>query len=379
MTIDRRTLLARSAAFTGALALSKQNAIAKALDETGLKDLYQDDFYLGTAIGHSRLINPPTGFNALVAREFNALTLENDMKWERVHPDSEQWVWDYTDQFVELGEQHKMFMVGHVLVWHSQTPAWVFRDDNGKPAPRELLLARMKNHIDTLAGRYRDRVHAWDVVNEAVDEDEGWRQSPWLKQIGPDFVEHAFYYAREAAPNAHLMYNDYNMHNPGKRQFVADMVKRFKQTGVPIDGVGMQGHVGLGYPDITEFEKSIEAFAAAGVAVHITELDVDVLPTAWEHIGAEISNNFAYSDELNPYPNGLPAKVEAQLAQRYAEWFTLFLKHRDSIARVTLWGTGDSESWKNNFPVRGRSNYPLLFDRNYQRKPAYHSLAALRK
>jgi len=379
MTIDRRTLLARSAAFTGALALSKQNAIAKALDETGLKDLYQDDFYLGTAIGHSRLINPPTGFNALVAREFNALTLENDMKWERVHPDSEQWVWDYTDQFVELGEQHKMFMVGHVLVWHSQTQAWVFRDDNGKPAPRELLLARMKNHIDTLAGRYRDRVHAWDVVNEAVDEDKGWRQSPWLKQIGPDFVEHAFYYAREAAPNAHLMYNDYNMHNPGKRQFVADMVKRFKQTGVPIDGVGMQGHVGLGYPDITEFEKSIEAFAAAGVAVHITELDVDVLPTAWEHIGAEISNNFAYSDELNPYPNGLPAKVEAQLAQRYAEWFTLFLKHRDSIARVTLWGTGDSESWKNNFPVRGRSNYPLLFDRNYQRKPAYHSLAALRK
>jgi endo-1,4-beta-xylanase len=379
MTINRRALLTRSAALAGALALSKQNAIAKALEQTGLKELYQDDFYLGTAIGHARLTNPPTGFNALVAREFNALTLENDMKWERVHPQPEQWVWEYADKFIALGEQHKMFMVGHVLVWHSQTPPWVFNDKNGNPVSRKVLLAHMKSHIDTLAGRYRGRVHAWDVVNEAVDEDQGWRQSPWFKQIGPDFIEHAFHYARAAAPDAHLMYNDYNMHNPGKRQFVVDMIKRFKQTGVPIDGVGMQGHIGLGYPDITEFEKSIKAFAAAGVAVHITELDLDVLPTAWEHIGAEISDNFAYADELNPYPDGLPAKIEAQLAERYAEWFALFLKHRDSIARVTLWGTGDSESWKNNFPVRGRRNYPLLFDRDYQRKSAYHSVAALRK
>ena len=379
MTINRRTLLTRTAMMAGALALTKQNAIAKALNDTGLKDLYKDDFYIGTAIGNARLNNPPAGFNALVAREFNAITMENDMKWERVHPAPDQWVWEQADKFMALGEQHQMFMVGHVLVWHSQTPDWVFNDDNGQPLPRKALLARMKTHIDTLAGRYRGRIHAWDVVNEAVDEDKGWRKSPWFNQIGPDFVEHAFRYARAAAPEAQLLYNDYNMHNPGKRQFVVDMIERFKSSGVPIDGVGMQGHVGLGYPDIAEFEKSIKAFAATGVAVHITELDLDALPVAWEHIGAEISNNFDYADELNPYRNGLPAEVEAQLAERYAEWFALFVKHRESIARVTLWGTGDSESWKNNFPVRGRTNYPLLFDRDYQRNAAYHAVAALKK
>lgn len=379
MTINRRTLLTRTALMAGALALTKQNAIAKALKETGLKDLYKDDFYIGTAIGHARLNNPPAGFNALVAREFNAMTMENDMKWERVHPAPNKWVWDQADKFMALGEEHGMFMVGHVLVWHSQTPSWVFNDDAGQPLSREALLARMKSHIDTLAGRYRGRIHAWDVVNEAVDEDKGWRKSPWFNQIGPDFVDHAFRYAREAAPEAHLLYNDYNMHNPGKREFVVDMIKRLKKNGVSIDGVGMQGHVGLEYPEIAEFEKSIEAFAAAGVAVHITELDLDMLPVAWEHIGAEISDSFEYSDELNPYPNGLPADMEEKLAERYAEWFKLFLKHRDKIARVTFWGTGDSESWKNNFPVAGRTNYPLLFDRDYQRKPAYHAVAALKK
>ncbi|MDO3380824.1 endo-1,4-beta-xylanase [Gilvimarinus algae] len=379
MTINRRQLLARSLYLSGALALSKQRAFAQAAQATGLKDLYKEDFYIGTAIGNARLTNPPAGFNELVAREFNAMTMENDMKWERLHPEPNRWVWDYADQFMAFGEKHGMFMVGHVLVWHSQTPSWVFNDADGKPLSRDALLARMKDHIDTVAGRYKGRIHAWDVVNEAVDEDKGWRKSAWFNQIGPDFVDHAFRYARAAAPEAHLMYNDYNMHNPGKRQFVVDMIKRFKNTGVPIDGVGMQGHVGLGYPEIQEFEKSIEAYAAAGVAVHITELDLDVLPVAWDHIGAEISDSFEYSDELNPYADGLPAEVEEQLAERYAQWFKLFLKHRDKIARVTFWGTGDSESWKNDFPVRGRTNYPLLFDRDYQRKPAYDAVAALKQ
>lgn len=379
MTIKRRSLIKHALLTSSALAFAKQQAFAAAAASTGLKDAFKEDFYIGTAIGNARMMNPPAGFHDLVAREFNAMTMENDMKWERIRPQPDQWVWENADAFIEFCEAHNMFAVGHVLVWHSQTPDWVFNDASGQPLSRDALLARMKEHIDTLAGRYRGRIHAWDVVNEAVDEDKGWRQSPWFKQIGPDFVDHAFKYARAAAPEAHLLYNDYNMHNPGKRQFVVDMVKHFKKTGVPIDGIGMQGHVGMGYPDIAEFEHSIEAYAATGCAVHITELDLDVLPVAWQHMGAEISANFEYSDELNPYPNGLPADVQDALTERYVEWFKLFLKHRDKIARVTFWGTGDSESWKNDFPVRGRTNYPLLFDRNYKRKPAYDAVTALKK
>ncbi|MDO3387833.1 endo-1,4-beta-xylanase [Gilvimarinus sp. SDUM040013] len=379
MIVNRRKFLLSSLCASGAIALAKQQAMAAAADVTGIANAFKDDFFVGTAISKTRMMTPPDGFHDLVAREFNAMTMENDMKWERLHPEPDTYHWDIADTFVDFCEQHGMFAVGHVLVWHSQTPRWVFNHPDGTPLSRSDLLARMKNHIDTVAGRYKGRIQAWDVVNEAIDEDKGWRKSPWFNQIGADFVDHAFQYARAAAPEAHLLYNDYNMHNPGKRQFVVEMVERFKKNGTPIDGIGMQGHIGLGYPDIQEFEKSIEAYAATGCAVHITELDLDVLPVAWEHMGAEISDNFAYSDELNPYAEGLPDDVQQQLTERYVEWFKLFLKHRNKIARVTFWGTGDGESWKNGFPVRGRTNYPLLFDRDYQRKPAYDAVTSLKK
>lgn len=378
MNLSRRQVLLRSTIALAALRHAKLNALTSALEATGLKDAFQDDFLVGTAIGTDLIDNLKPDYLALITREFNAITLENEMKWERVHPEPNAWQWDHADWFVEFGTANDMYLLGHVLVWHSQTPDWVFQDDREKPIRAAALRMRMREHIQQLVGRYKGKVHAWDAVNEAVDEDKGWRKSPWFNILGPQFVEEAFVIAHEVDPKAQLLYNDYNMHNPGKRRFVVDFVEDFKRRGVPIHGIGMQGHVGLDSPDLNEFEASIKAYAATGLPVHITELDVDVLPVAWEHFGAEISADFEYSDELNPFPKFLPLKVEQQLTARYVELFKLFLKYRDSIARVTFWGTGDGESWKNNFPVRGRTNYPLLFDRDYYPKPAYFAVKQLK-
>ncbi|MEJ2246162.1 MAG: endo-1,4-beta-xylanase, partial [Acidobacteriota bacterium] len=269
-------------------------------------------------------------------------------------------------------------ILGHNLVWHSQMARDGFVDQNGKQLSRDAMLKRMQNHIATLVGRYKGRVTGWDAVNEAVDEDRGWRQSRWLEIIGEDFMDYAFHYAHDVDPSADLLYNDYNMHNPGKRRFVVDWLEGAKKRGVPITGIGMQGHVGLGYPDINEFEKSIVAYGKTGLKVHITEMDVDVLPVARGRMGANISDSADYSEELNPYVDGLPEGIEKQQADRYVEFFKVFLRHRDLIQRISFWCTGDGESWKNNFPVRGRTNYPLMFDRNYERKACYDAVVALK-
>lgn len=351
-------------------------AFSEAIAEVGLKDHFRGDFKIGTAIGTHLIQDMPPRYEALLRREFNSVTMENAMKWEEIRPRSRKWQWDAPDKFVNFAGDAGMYVVGHVLVWHSQVPDWVFKNVFGRPASRKALLNDMNNHIEQLVGRYKGRVHAWDVVNEAVDDGD-WRKSQWYNIIGPDFMEHAFHFAHDVDPKAHLLYNDYSMSDPKKRAFVVDFLRRYKKQGVPIHGVGMQGHIGLDYPDLEEFEKSIIAYAAEGMRVHITELDIDVLPAAGEHMGAEISTEFKYSDELNPYADGLPKNVERQLADRYAELFKMLIKHKDKIERVTFWGTGDGESWKNDWPVKGRTNYPLLFDRQYDKKLAYHRIVSL--
>lgn len=378
MFFNRRQFLTLSSAAMVTMATIQQRALAKALAVTGLKDLYQDDFYLGTAISHQQVMASEPTFLHLVTREFNAVTLENSMKWSLLQPQPGQWRWDAADKFMDFAGQHQLYTVGHVLVWHSQVPGWVFKDDHGKTLGRKALLARMENHIQTVAGRYAGRMSAWDVVNEAIDQGE-WRKSQWFNIIGEDFMDMAFRYARAADPKAQLIYNDYNMHDPAKRAFLVAYLDAAKKRGVPIEGVGLQGHVGLDYPDIDQFEASLKAYAKVGMRLHITELDMDVLPVAWKFTGAEISTSFKYSDELNPYTKGLPAKIEKRMTERYVAFFKLFLKYRDHIDRVTLWGVSDKDSWKNDFPVKGRTNYPLLFDRSYMPKPCYHAIANLKK
>ena len=379
MLLTRRQFSTVAAGALG-LAGAKARAFQEAARQTGLKDAFKDVFLMGTALGGRVLTDEVSPLRDLVAREYNAITPTNAMKWGPIEPREGEWQWDWPDRFVAFGEAHAMTVVGHTLVWHSQTPAWLFKDADGQPIAKDRLLARIEARIRTLVGRYKGRVKIWDVVNEAIDEDEkGWRQSPFFTIAGPEFMERAFRWAHEADPQATLLYNDYNEHNQGRRAFLVGVLRDYKRRGVPIHGVGFQGHVGLEYPDLTEYEKSLEAMAGEGLPVHVTELDVDVLPRASGYTGAEISTNFALSEQLNPWKTGLPAEIDAKLTARYRQLFELFLKHRRSIARVTTWGTFDGESWKNNFPVRGRTNYPLLFDRQLQPKAAYAGITALKK
>lgn len=378
MSISRRMFL-RNTALASALLSIKSNAIAKAVERTGIKDFYKDDFRIGTAIRTSALLQNDKRMLALVAREFNAITPENCMKWEPLKPNDKEWKWEAADKFVEFGEKHKMYIVGHNLVWHSQVPKEVFQNESGGVISKEALTKKMQDHISTLAGRYKGRIQAWDVVNEAVEDDASWRKTPWYNIMGEDFIAKAFHMAHEVDPKAHLIYNDYNTESPKKRDFIVDMVKKFKKQGVPIQGVGMQDHLGIDSPGVDEIEKTLIALAEAGVRAHITELDVDVLPSVWNLPTAEVSTRFEYKPERDPYIQGLPKDMEEKLAKRYEQIFKVFLKHRDKIERVTFWGTADNETWLNDFPIKGRTNYPLLFDRKLEPKPAYFRLLDLKK
>jgi endo-1,4-beta-xylanase len=267
-----------------------------------------------------------------------------------------------------------MFIVGHCLVWHSQTPRWVFQNDAGEPLTRDALLARMRDHIMTVVGRYKGRIGGWDVVNEALNEDGSMRQSPWYKIIGDDFLLKAFQFAHEADLKAELYYNDYNLENEAKRKGAVELIRKLKAAGAPITGVGLQDHNKMDWPTAKQESDTIEAFAALGMRVNITELDVDVLPRTTAQNTADIAATAAGNAQSNPYAAGLPDDKQQALAQRYAELFDVFVKHRASIDRITFWGVTDAGSWLNNFPTRGRTNYPLLFDRQGKPKPAFDAV-----
>lgn len=345
-----------------------------AADEPALKDTFKRDFRVGAAVGTQQALGEEPAALDLVAKQYNAITPENLLKWQEVHPQPREFNFDPADRFVEFGETNHMFVVGHTLVWHSQTPDWVFADESGKPLDREGLLKRMKSHIQTVAGRYKGRIGGWDVVNEAIEDDGSLRKSKWRAIIGDDFIEKAFQYAHEADPAAELYYNDYNEWKPGKREGVKRLVRSLKDKDIRIDGIGLQGHWGLNYPSVEEIETMFEDYGTLGVKLMITELDITVLPDASGSQGADVSRRAAMQKELNPYPKALPAEMQKKLAERYAEVFRLFVKHADKIDRVTMWGVHDGHSWRNGWPIRGRSDYPLLFDRQLRPKPAFDAV-----
>lgn len=343
-----------------------------------LREAYAGAFRLGVAVNQEIIAGEDPRSRALVLEHFNALTAENVMKAEVLQPRPGEFDFAAADAFVAFGEAHGMFLVGHTLVWHNQTPDWFFQSAEGQPLPRAQVIAQLQDYIATVAGRYAGCVHAWDVVNEVIAEDGGYRPTRWVEAVGDGdtLVRLAFAAAAEAAPDTELYYNDFNTWRPEKRAGIVRMAKRLQAAGLRIDGIGMQGHWGLNYPPIEEIEASIQAFAALGLKVMITELDVDVLPltregqvigTALQHPQFQLPEFERY---LDPWPDHLPAEIERQLADRYAELFALFLRHADVIDRVTLWGVHDGMSWKNDYPIPGRRNYPLLFDRKLRAKPA---------
>lgn len=340
----------------------------------GLKDVFRGKFLIGTAMNTWQITGRDTASIRIIKQQFNTITAENCMKCGPLQPVEGKFNFTLSDQFVEFGMQNQLFIVGHNLVWHSQTPKWFFVDEKGNDVSREVLIKRMKTHIQTVVGRYKGKVKGWDVVNEAILDDGSWRQSKLYTIIGQDFLKLAFQFAHEADPDAELYYNDYSMSLPGRREGVVKMMKDLQKDGIRIDGIGMQGHCSMDFPKIEEFEKSISDFAGLGVQIHITEMDISALPSPKDIHGADVDSRVDYKNELNPYTNGLPEEVEKAHAKRYKEFFDLFLKHKDDISRVTLWGVQDGQSWKNNFPVRGRTDYALLFDRQYQPKNFVKSL-----
>jgi endo-1,4-beta-xylanase len=343
-----------------------------AQSEPTLKSTFKNHFLIGTALNPRQFLEEDKLDASIVKKHFNSITAENVLKWENVHPEPNKYNFEPSDGFVEFGEKNNMFIIGHTLVWHAQTPRWVFQDSSGKSVDRETLLNQMKDHIQTVVGRYKGIVKGWDVVNEALDEDGTLRQSPWLKIIGEDYLEKAFEYAHEADPEAELYYNDYSLENEPKRKGAIALIKRLQSKGVKVSGVGLQGHYKMDWPTSAQLDSTIKDFAVLGVKIMVTELDIDVLP--YKNISAEITLNVEMKGQIDPYNKGLPDSAQTALADRHKDLFEVLVKNKDNVSRVTFWGVTDKDSWLNNWPVRGRTNYPLLFDRNGEPKPAYEAV-----
>ena len=351
----------------------RSNGIKKSVS---LKKSYKDDFYIGAAIGERQFLEKDVQSTSILKREFNSISPENSLKWMYLQPEPNVFYFDIADKYVEFGMRNNMHIVGHTLVWHSQ-----LADFMNKVKDSSVMVKHMQNHINTVVTQYKGKIKTWDVLNEALNEDGTLRESIFLNVIGESYIEQAFKLAEKADPNAELLYNDYNLCKPKKRAGVVSLVKQLKESGARIDGIGLQAHWNLKGPSLKEIEKSIIAYSDLGVKVSFTELDISVLPNPWELVGAEVSQNFDEyigDEKMNPYPSKLPDSVQNQLAERYESIFKLFLKHKDKIDRVTFWGISDRHSWLNNFPIKKRTNYPLLFDRDYQPKKAYKSIIDLR-
>ena len=345
--------------------------------DVALKDYFGDKYLIGVAVNVSQSYEQDSLGAAIVKKHFNSIVAENCMKSEEIHPTPTTWNWDDADQFVKFGEENGMTVIGHCLIWHSQCSPWFFTDQEGKQVSAEELNTRMRDHITTIMTRYRGRIKGYDVVNEAILDNGEFRQSKFFEILGEEFIYWAFKCAHEADPDAELYYNDYSMAHPAKREAVIKLVKNLKERGLRIDAVGLQSHMGMEHPDFTEYEKTIKAIIEAGVDVAITELDMDAIPSV--SFGAAIEDQASYSAKMNPYPDALPDSVSQIWNDRMKQVFQIYDKYQDHICRVTAWGVQDGDSWKNDWPMKGRTNYPLLFDRDYKMKPFLKDLITTKK
>lgn len=322
-----------------------------------LKDLYQHAFKMGVAVSEDVLERKAP----LIAHHFNSVTAENVMKFESLQPEEGVFDFESSDRIVRYAMQNGMAVRGHTLVWHNQTPDWVFEGEDGKPASRDLLLQRMKKHIDTVMKHYEEEITTWDVVNEAIS-DKGsdlLRSSKWRELIGDDFIEHAFRFAHEANPKAQLFYNDYNEVNPEKADKIYQMLQSLIEKGVPIHGLGLQCHWNVGTPEIATIKAALEKYASLGLRLHVTEMDVSIYP---------------HGEEAKRFDTP-PAERLEQQANRYEQFFQLFHSYRNVIDSVTFWGVDDSYTWLDHFPVPNRKNWPFVFDEQSNPKAAFWEIA----
>jgi len=339
-----------------------------------LKEAFKNDFLIGAALNTAQIEEKDPLAAMLIPQQFNAITPENIMKSEIIHPGWDTYNFDMADKIVAYGKKYNMKVNGHTLIWHSQLPAFV---RNMKDA--DSVKNFFTNHINKVAGRYDGKIFSWDVVNEALEEDGSLRKSIFSEKIGSDFVTEAFKLAQKAAPNTELYYNDYNIEQPKKRAGAIALIKKIQAAGIRIDGVGIQGHWRATNIPLKEIENSILEYAALGIKVMFTELDLGVLPNPWDSDAADVNKKAAYSEKMNPYSKGLPDSMQTKFTKGYEDLFKLFLKHKDKISRITFWGVNDGQSWLNGWPIAGRTNYPLLFDREFKPKPAFYKVIALKQ
>lgn len=357
------------------LALSSCNKMHKSPDKVvSLKNAYNEDFFIGAALDTNQIKEKDPMVSSLITKEFNSITAENCMKSMFIHPEKDKFDFKMTDKFVAYGEKHNMFIHGHTLLWHSQLAPWI-----GQIKDSATMANVLTNHITTIVSKYKGRINSWDVVNEALNEDGTLRKTVFLDTYGKDYLKLAFKLAAKADSKTDLYYNDYNLCQPTKRKGAVALVKDLQKNGVKIDGVGEQGHWNLTSPSLEEIEKTILDFSALGVKVSFTELDISVLPNPWDVVGADVNQKSEASEKMNPYPKGLPEAIQIQLAARYEAIFKLFIKHQDKIDRVTFWGVNDGQSWLNDWPINGRTNYPLLFDREFKPKKGYNSVMNIKE
>jgi endo-1,4-beta-xylanase len=322
----------------------------------GLKDFYKNYFLMGVAIGPNNLQGEQA---EVIKRHFSSITAENVMKPALIHPAENKYFWDDADKLVNFAEANGIKMRGHTLCWHSQTGAWMFVDSLGNPASKELALQRLKDHITTVVSRYKGKIYAWDVLNEVITDNDTakspYRQTPWLKLIGEEYIGKVFQWAHEADPNAILVYNDYNSENPGKRDRIYNLVKKLLDEGVPVHAIGLQGHWKIGNPTEQNLRDAIAKYASLGVELQVTELDVTIYESRTDTIGL-----------------GFTPEREQKQIDLYKMAFNVFRENKKEITGITFWNLSDRSSWLDRRGPRGTTKvYPLLLDENMKPKKAF--------
>jgi len=359
--------------FTAALLLSRSMDKANAQNEQkpSLKKVFDKYFLIGAAINTRQIEEKDTLADDLIKQQFSAVTPENIMKAEIIQPGWDRYNFDWADKLVAFAKKNNIKVNAHTLIWHSQLPSFM-RTIKDADSVRKYFT----NHITTVASRYDGKVYSWDVVNEALNEDGTLRNSIFLQKLGDDYIVEAFRLAQKASPHSKLYYNDYNIEQPKKRAGAIALIKKIQSAGVRIDGVGIQGHWRADNVPMKDIEESIREFSALGIEVMFTEIDLGVLKNPWDNNTADVSDTAKGNKSMNPYVIGLPDSVAQMQSKAYRELFKLFLKYKANITRITFWGVNDGQSWLNNWPIAGRTNYPLLFDRNFKPKPAFYSVIA---
>lgn len=357
--------------------------------QKGLKDYYKNYFPIGVAVNVASLHGPDS---ALIVQEFNSVTPENDMKMGPIHPEENRYNWIRADAIVDFAIKHHMRIRGHNLLWHNQAPGWMFKDSLGNQVSKEVLLKRLHDHIQTVVNHFKGKIYAWDVVNEAIDDDSTkfLRNSMWYKICGEDFIPKAFEYAHEADPKAKLFYNDYNSERPGKRENIYKLLKKLVDAHVPIDGVGLQAHWRLNDPSPELLRKALDEYSSLGLKIQITELDITIRSPMRRRPPVNstgVSSGTTVAPSAAPDP-GLTPELAQKQADQYKMVFDMFREYKNVITGVTFWNVSDRYSW---LDWRGgglaggaaagqatsrtiRKAYPLLFDENGQRKKAYYAV-----